>query len=38
MPTTLESCEKFYGTRDLYKILAIEKDALEKDSEFFLVK
>lgn len=33
MPSTLESCEKYYGTRDIYKLFEITKDTLEKDSE-----
>lgn len=27
MPSTLESCESFYGTKDLYGIFEIEKEA-----------
>lgn len=34
MPSTLESCEKYYGTRDIYKLFEITKDTLEKDSEW----
>lgn len=35
MPSTLDLCEKYYETRDVYKLLGIEKTALEKDSMFF---
>lgn len=31
MPSTLELCEKFYGTRDVYTIFAVAKDAQESD-------
>lgn len=31
MPTTLELCEKYFGTRDIYKLLELTKDSLEKD-------
>lgn len=34
MPSTLDLCEKYYETRDVYKLLGIEKSALEKDSKF----
>lgn len=34
MPSTLELCEKYYGTRDVYVLFEISKDALEKDSKF----
>lgn len=27
MPTTLESCESFFGTKELYEIFEIEKKA-----------
>lgn len=27
MPSTLESCENFFGTQDLYVIFEIEKEA-----------
>lgn len=27
MPTTLESCENFFGTKNLYEIFEIEKKA-----------
>lgn len=33
MPTVLELCEKYYGTRDVYKLMGINKDALVKDGE-----
>lgn len=33
MPSTLELCEKYYGTRDVYVLFEISKDALEKDSK-----
>lgn len=33
MPSTLELCEKYYGTRDIYKLLGITKNTLEKDSK-----
>ncbi|XP_037047441.1 J domain-containing protein CG6693-like [Bradysia coprophila] len=31
MPSTLDLCEKYYGTRDIYDLMGITKDALEKD-------
>lgn len=31
MPSTLELCEKYYGTRDIYKLMDLTKDSLEKD-------
>lgn len=31
MPSTLELCESFYGTRDVYKIFELPKDAQEKE-------
>jgi len=31
MPSTLDLCEKYYGTRDIYALMGITKDALEKD-------
>lgn len=31
MPSTLELCEKFYGTRDIYKLFEVDKDAPEKE-------
>lgn len=36
MPTTLDLCEKYFGTRDIYKLLNLTKDALEKDGKFAL--
>ncbi|XP_055533087.1 J domain-containing protein CG6693 isoform X2 [Wyeomyia smithii] len=31
MPSTLELCEKFYGTKDIYELFSINKDASEND-------
>jgi len=31
MPSTLELCEKYYGTKDIYALFGIEKGALGKD-------
>ncbi|XP_031632578.1 J domain-containing protein CG6693 [Contarinia nasturtii] len=31
MPTTLELCEKYFGTKDIYKLMNLTKDSLEKD-------
>ncbi|XP_055589144.1 J domain-containing protein CG6693 [Uranotaenia lowii] len=31
MPSTLELCEKFYGTRDVYKLFDVKKDASEAE-------
>lgn len=31
MPSLLDSCEKYYETRDIYKLLGITKNSLEKD-------
>lgn len=31
MPSTVEFCEKFYGTRDIYKIFSVNKDAPETE-------
>ena len=33
MPGTLEACEDFFGTKDLYKILEIEKKASVGESK-----
>lgn len=33
MPSTLEACEKYFGSKNLYEIFGIEKNALEKDGE-----
>lgn len=33
MPSTLELCEKYFGTRDIYKLMNLTKDALEKDGK-----
>lgn len=37
MPTTLELCEKYFGTRDIYKLMNLTKDALEKDGKFVML-
>lgn len=31
MPSTLELCQKYFETKDLYKLFAIQKDAQEKE-------
>uniref|UniRef100_A0A336M8D6 CSON013587 protein n=1 Tax=Culicoides sonorensis TaxID=179676 RepID=A0A336M8D6_CULSO len=31
MPSILQQCEEFFGTKDLYKLFSCEKTALEKD-------
>ncbi|XP_055312282.1 J domain-containing protein CG6693-like [Sitodiplosis mosellana] len=31
MPTTLELCEKYFGTKDIYKLMNLTKDSLPKD-------
>lgn len=36
MPTTLELCEKYFGTKDIYKLMNLTKDSLEKDGKVFL--
>lgn len=33
MPSTLELCEKYFGTRDIYELMNLTKDALEKDGK-----
>lgn len=33
MPTTLELCEKYFQTTDIYELLGVTKDSLEKDSK-----
>lgn len=33
MPSTLESCESFFGTRNLYEIFAIDKKATVAESK-----
>ena len=35
MPTFYESCEECFGSKDLYKILKLDKDANEKDRKSF---
>lgn len=37
MPTTLDSCEKFFGTKNIYEIFGIDKNALEKDGKVLFV-
>lgn len=37
MPTTLELCEKYFGTRDIYELMNLKKDAIEKDGKCFFV-
>lgn len=37
MPTTLESCETFFGTKDLYEILGIEKKATVAEGKFAIL-
>lgn len=34
MPTTLELCEKHWGTRDIYDILNLTKESSANDSKF----
>lgn len=36
MPSILELCEKYYGTRDVYKLMGISKDALVKDGKYLV--
>lgn len=31
MPSILEQCEEYFGTKDLYKLFSVEKTALEKE-------
>lgn len=31
MSTTLAMCEKYFGTRDIYKLLKLTKDSSETD-------
>lgn len=33
MPLTLDLCEKFFGTRDIYALFELKKDSSEDDSE-----
>lgn len=33
MPSILELCEKYYGTRDVYQLMGLQKDADEKDGK-----
>lgn len=33
MPSILELCEKYYGTKDVYQLMGITKDAAEKDGK-----
>lgn len=35
MPTTLELCEKYFHTQDIYAILYLPKNANEKDGKCF---
>lgn len=37
MPSILELCEKYYGTRDVYQLMGISKDALVKDGMHVVV-
>lgn len=32
---SMELCEKYFGTRDLYELLNVTKDAVEKDGTCF---
>lgn len=34
MPTTLELCEKYFATKDIYKLMNLTKDAIEKDGKY----
>lgn len=34
MSSTLDLCEKFFGTRDIYELMGIEKNALQKDGNY----
>lgn len=36
MPTTLELCEKYFATNDIYKLMNLTKDALEKDGKHLI--
>lgn len=38
MPSTLEACEKFFGTSDLYKLFDIDKKATVAEGERFFHK
>lgn len=31
MPSLLQQCEEYFGTKDLYELFSVEKNALEKD-------
>lgn len=33
MPSTQDLCEKFYGTRDIYEIFEVTKNAQESESK-----
>lgn len=37
MPTTLELCEKHFGTQDIYKIMHLTENAIEKDGKCLLL-
>lgn len=33
MPSTLDACEKYFGTRDLYQIFSLDKNATVAESK-----
>lgn len=36
MPSTLELCGKYFGTRDIYKLMNLPENAIEKDGKQFI--
>lgn len=34
MPSTLDLCEKYFGTRNIYELMNLKKDANEKDGKY----
>lgn len=36
MPPILDTCEKYFGTRDVYDLFKLHKDSLEKESNFLV--
>lgn len=33
MPSTLDACEKYFGTKDLYQIFSLDKNATVAESK-----
>lgn len=34
MPSILDACDRYFGTRDVYGLFKLEKECQEKESEY----